>query len=124
MNKQYSLYLGDNPFFGVNHLSQEIARKKAEKSQDFNNITKIMNFSLSMGINRMVVSTHPELKDLLAYLQRSPNLINNFEFYPIIPYVQGYVTKVNEMGMIKTIKDVIGSASLKHKIKILTKGSL
>jgi len=124
MNKQYTLYLGDNPFFGVNHLSQEFARKKADKSQDFENIKQVMNFSLSMGIKKMVVSTHPELKDLMDYLKKSSNLINNFEFYPILPYIQGYVTKVSELGMTKTIQDIIGSLSLKHKIRILTKGSL
>jgi len=122
--KQFSILLGDNPFFGVSHLSQEIARQKAAKSQNFDNILEVMNFSFNMGINKMVVSTHPQLKDLIMHIKNNSELINKFEFYPIIPYVQGYISKVNDMGMINALKDILNSANFQNKISILTKGGL
>ena len=116
--------MGDNPFFGVNHLSQEIARQKAIKSQNFDNILEVMNYSSNLGVNRMVVSTHPELKDLIQHLKAKSNLIDKFDFYPIIPYAFGYVSRVNEIGMINTLQEILSSADLKNKIRILTMGSL
>ena len=116
--------MGDNPFFGVNHLSQEIARQKAIKSQNFDNILEVMNYSSNLGVNRIVVSTHPELKDLIQHLKAKSNLIDKFDFYPIIPYAYGYVSRVNEIGMINTLQEILSSADLKNKIRILTMGSL
>jgi len=124
LTKQYSILLGDNPFFGVSHLSQEIARQKAAKSQNFNNILDVMNSSFNMGINKMVVSTHPQLNDLIQHIKNNSQLIDKFEFYPILPYAQGYVSKVNEMGMINALKDILNSASFQNKIGILAKGGL
>jgi len=105
-------------------LSHEIARQKAAKSQNFSNILEVLNFSFNMGINKMVVSTHPQLKDLIQHLKNNSQLIDKFEFYPILPYAQGYVSKVNEMGMINALKDILNSASFQNKISILAKGGL
>jgi len=124
LTKQYSILLGDNPFFGVSHLSQEISRQKAAKSQNFNNILDVMNSSFNLGINKMVVSTHPQLNNLIQHIKNNSQLIDKFEFYPILPYAQGYVSKVNEMGMINALKDILKSASFQNKISIIAKGGL
>jgi len=124
LTKQYSILLGDNPFFGVSHLSQEIARQKAAKSQNFNNILDVMNSSFNLGINKMVVSTHPQINNLIQHIKNNSQLIDKFEFYPILPYAQGYVSKVNEMGMINALKDILKSASFQNKISIIAKGGL
>lgn len=121
---RYSIFLGDNPFFGVNHLSQEIARKKAAQSQSFENIASVMKYSSGMGVNKMVISTHPQIPDLMAHLSANSDLLKRFEFYTILPYAQGYVSKVNESGLMNTLQEVLKSASLKNKIKILAKGGL
>jgi len=121
---KYTLFLGDNPFFGVNHLSQEIARNKSAKSQNFENTMNVMEQSLAIGVNKMVVSTHPELKKLLHFLEKNSTLLEKFEFYPIIPYAQGYVSKTNEMAMINTLKETLNNITFKNKIKILSRGGL
>ncbi|MDQ6865972.1 MAG: hypothetical protein M3044_19360 [Thermoproteota archaeon] len=121
-----SVFLGDNPFFGVDHLSQERAREKASQSQNFDNMLEVMDYSLNAGAKGMVVSTHPKLKNFIDYgISRKPNLINKIEFFPILPYVQGYVLKVNEKGLLRTIMDLLSPpVGFQRKLKIMTKGGL
>ncbi|MBM2818344.1 MAG: hypothetical protein HW410_26 [Nitrosarchaeum sp.] len=124
MNKKYSVFLGDNPFFGVNHLSQEIARNKSKNSQNFNNILAVINTALDNGVKDVVFSTHPELKNLITFLKNNSNIMERINIHPILPYAQGYVSKVNENGMMNTLKDVLGSVGFRKKIQILAKGGL
>jgi len=123
-NNLVSILLGDNPFFGVDHLSQDRARQKAKTSQNFDNALKVIKYSFNMGVNGMVVSTHPTLKNLIEKIREDSDLINNMNFYPIIPEVQGYVLKINEQGMVKTLTDILSQAGIRTKIKFLTKGGI
>ena len=121
---RHTIYLGDNPFFGVNHLSQDIARAKAEKSQSFENILSVMKHANDLGVNKMVISPHPVVPSLMTYLGENSNLLKKFEFNPILPYAQGYVSKVNESGMMNALQEILKSVSFKNRIKILAKGGL
>jgi hypothetical protein len=117
--------LGDNPFFGVDHLSQERAREKARQSQNFDNMLDVIDYSIKAGANGMVVSTHAKLKDFINYSILRSELINKMEFFPILPYVQGYVLKVNEKGLLRTVMDILSPhVGLHKKIRIMTKGGL
>jgi hypothetical protein len=119
------ILLGDNPFFGVDHLSQERARQKADQSQNFDNMLGVMKYSLNAGAKGMVASTHPKLRDFIDYISTKSDLISKIEFYPIIPYTQGYVLKINEKGMIRTLIDTLNPpTNFQNKLKIFTKGSL
>ncbi|MGI0056017.1 MAG: hypothetical protein ACREAK_01445, partial [Nitrosarchaeum sp.] len=85
------ILLGDNPFFGIDHLSQERARERLKILTGFEKITEIMQYVSELGVNGFVVSTHPELRDLIQYIKKNTNLLEKMEFYPILPYAQGYV---------------------------------
>ena len=122
MNRFDSILLGDNPFFGVDHLSQERARKKASTSQNFQNALEVIKYSYKLGVKGMVVSTHPTLKDLIHKIKTESDLIDKMEFYPILPYVQGYVLKINEMGILNTLMDTLSPAGMINKMKIITNG--
>jgi hypothetical protein len=121
-----SVILGDNPFFGVDHLSHERAREKAKQSQNFDNMIEVMAYSLNAGVRGMVVSTHPRLSDFIEYgIATNSHLLNKMEFFPIVPYVQGYVLKINEKGFLKTLIDILNPpGGLQRKLKILTEGGL
>ena len=125
MTRFDSVLLGDNPFFGVDHVSQERARTKASRSQNIDNIAEVIKYSFNLGISGMVVSTHPTLRQLLDKLRSErPELLEKFEFYPILPYTQGYVLKINEKGIINTVIETLSMGSFRNKIKILTKGGM
>ena len=117
-----SVLLGDNPIFGVDHLSLERAREKASRSQDFSNASEVIKHSLNAGAKGMVVSTHPRLRDLIEHLKTETDLLSKITFYPILPYVQGYVLKINERGMMNTLMEILNKTSLQDKFRIITKG--
>jgi hypothetical protein len=121
-----SIYLGDNPFFGVDHLSHERARQKASRSQSFDNILEVMKCSLDNGAGGMVASTHTSLEGLIKYAtQKHMGVIYEMPFLPIIPYVQRYVTLINEKGFLRTIIGVVTpEADFQSRIRILARGGL
>jgi hypothetical protein len=116
--------LGDNPFFGVDHLSQERAREKASNSQAFSNIVDVIDYCIRAGANGIVVSTNPKLRELLLNIKGKPGLMDKLIFYPILPYAQGYVLKVSEKGLVNTLLEILSQASLQNKFKILTKSGI
>ncbi len=122
--KTDSILLGDNPFFGVDHLSQERARKKALISQDFNNAINVIKFCYDMGVRGMVVSTHPNLKDLINKIQNNSSLTNKIDFYPILPGFSEYFNMVTQKGIVNSINEILSPAGFGNKIKILTKSGL
>ena len=118
MNQLKELLLGDNPFFGVDNLSQERGRERIGRLNELNKIVEIMDFVEKLGVKGFVVSTHPQLKDLIKYLKNETQLLKKFEFYPILPYAQGYVSKVAEKGIIKGMNEILKKMKeLRKKIK-------
>ena len=67
--KTKTILLGDNPFFGIDHLSQERMRQKVNHSNNFNKIIQVIEFVNQLGVNGFVVSTHPQLKDFKKILK-------------------------------------------------------
>jgi hypothetical protein len=72
----------------------------------------------------MVVSTNPRLRELLGKINTEIGLLDQAEFFPILPYVQGYVLKINEKGMLNTLTDILGQTNVQDRLKIITKGGL
>jgi len=118
------ILLGDNPFFGIDHLSQDRARKRMEVLKNLDKIIEVIQFSLDSGIKGFVVSTHPQLKDLVNRMKESTDILDKLQFYPILPYAQGYVSKVTEKGMVGAMNDILSGSATQDKMKILLKGSL
>jgi hypothetical protein len=118
------ILLGDNPFFGIDHLSQERARERLKILTGFEKIIEIMQYVSELGVNGFVVSTHLDLRPLIQHIKKNTSLLEKMEFYPILPYAQGYVAKVTEKGTAGAINDILSNISAKNKLKILYKGSL
>lgn len=118
------ILLGDNPFFGIDHLSQERARDRLRILTSFEKITEVMEHVVELGVNGFVVSTHPNLRSLIMHMKNNTALLTKMEFYPIFPYVQGYVTKVTEKGTAGAINDILSGVNIKDKFRILMKGSI
>jgi len=124
LNKKLEILLGDNPFFGIDHLSQERARQRMESLKGFDEITKKIEAVTELGVKGFVVSIHPQLRELITHIESKTNLIEELSFYPIIPYAQGYVSKVTEKGIVGALNDVLSSATTTEKLKIFFKGSV
>ena len=115
--------LGDNPFFGVDHLSYERGRQRTVQLT-FDNAVEVIKCSYDLGVKDMMVGTRPNLADLLDNLSKKTDLLEKIQFHPLLPYTQGYVIKMSEKGMIQTIKEVLNSVGIRNDLKILAKGGL
>jgi hypothetical protein len=108
--------IGDNGFIGVSHLSQERARERSEKL-DVSEIVGIIEAANLAGASGYTFSTHPTNLQVLAALQRSKTLRDEFELYPVLPYAQGYVRLANEKGMRALVDETLNKLPLMHRAK-------
>jgi len=123
LNSKKEILLGDNPFFGIDHMSQERARKRMKEMNTFKKITDVMDYVSNFGVKGFVVSTHPQMKDLIKHMQANTNILEKYEFYPILPYAQGYVSKVTEKGIMRTMNDVLSQGTIQTRLKIILRGT-
>lgn len=111
--------LGDNQFFGVNHMSQDKGRATYEQFKDLNEIKRILRYGLSKGVRGVMFSTHPSIYEICDMIRADEELKNNLNIYVNVPYIIKYVSMVTEMGMYDTIKTVLKGKSGKGKTKFL-----
>jgi hypothetical protein len=57
-------------------------------------------------------------------LKKETKLLEKFEFYPILPYAQGYVSKAAEKGIISGMNEILSSGSVSSKLKVVMQGSI
>jgi hypothetical protein len=116
------ILLGDNPFIGVDHLSQERSR---ERGNQFNpeKIAEIIDSALLSGAQGLVCSAHPNMKRSLDFM-RKENYSRSFGVYLIVPDAQSYVRLASEKGMVGLFNETFGKLSLKGKAKAVVGGGL
>ena len=83
----------------------------------------VIKISYDFGVKGMMLSTHHRAKDILDFIA-AEGLSDKLNFYPLIPYAQGYVRKVNEVGIIGALNEILKPAGMSDKFKILFKGGI
>lgn len=111
--------LGDNQFFGVNHMSQDKGRATYEQFKDLNEIKRILRYGMSKGVKGVMFSTHPSIYQICDMIRADEELKNNLNIYVNVPYIIKYVSMVTEMGMYNTIKTMLKGKNGKGKAKFL-----
>jgi len=117
------IILGHNQFIGVSHLSQEAARARVERFGRMDRVGELIRFCRESGVHGMMLSSHPKARDILAYL-KAEGLADGLGLYPLIPFAQGYVRRMNAVGMTGMIKEIVQAAPLKTKASLAVQGSL
>ena len=112
------IILGHNPLFGVDHLSQEQGNIKELKFEDKNLITDVLLYAKSLGVNAMMMSTHPRSEVVVDIIRNNKELID-MKIYPLLPYIRKYVRKSNEKGMLNLALEIMNKANLKQKFSIM-----
>jgi len=109
------LILGHNQFIGISHISEERSREREKRFSDVKNIYKVVEKAVDLGYKGMIIETHPRMLEFIKYYKK----INTFDidFYLQVPYVQGYIQKMNEKGLSGLVSEIvqrggIGSASV------------
>jgi hypothetical protein len=117
------IILGDNQFFGVNHMSEEKGIARARKFQDINAIIGILDTAYQCGIHAFSFSTHGRVQQICDYFRANPQKYSDLRLYPVLPYAHKYAHLVNEKGVIDTIKEVVVSNSTAGQIaSMMTRG--
>ena len=106
------LILGHNQFIGISHISDERSREREKKFSDVKNIYKIVETAAKIGYHGMIIETHPRMLDFLEYYKQNKTF--DMEFYLQLPYVQGYIQKMNENGLISLVRDIFHRSGLKN----------
>ncbi len=116
-----SIILGDNQFFGVNHLSQERGNLTREKFKDVSQIRQVLHAALDNGVRGVMFSTHPAIYEITDMMKADPVLRDEMHIYVNVPYVFKYISMMNTMGMYGTIEKMLDGKSVLGKAGYLMK---
>jgi hypothetical protein len=98
------LILGDNQFFGINHMSEEKARAQALHFQDIRAVYDVVDAAQAEGIHTFMCTTHDRVATICDHVRRHPQRYRSFDFYPSMPYAHKYANAAAEDGMLGAIK--------------------
>jgi len=104
MTRMDRLLLGDNQFFGVNHMSEEKARAQLLRFKDDAAIIEVLDIAYDAGIKTFMCTTHDRMAGICDHMRRDPARYKDFVFYPCMPYAHKYANSVTEVGPLETIK--------------------
>ncbi|MEM3640498.1 MAG: hypothetical protein QXH37_01030 [Candidatus Bathyarchaeia archaeon] len=91
MNSQDKVLLvGDNPFHGISHLSQERSRTRGETPTNPTYAARLIGLAVENGANGFMFSVSEKTLTILDFLRK--NYENNgLRLYAIVPYAYEYV---------------------------------
>lgn len=102
-----SLILGDNQFFGVNHMSEKRGMETREKFKDIGEIKRMLYIAMDLGVNGVFFSTHPDIYEITDMIRSDPALKDHFNIYVNVPYIVKYISMVNTVGSVATIQTML-----------------
>jgi hypothetical protein len=124
MNAIDKIILGDNQFFGINHMSQEKAQQLSEKFYDINNILKVYEDAFEAGVKAIMLNSNERAIDICNYFRDNKAKYNTIHWYPSIPYPHKYANMVAEKGIVPAINEVLFKENTaKGVLTMLAKGS-
>ncbi len=124
MEKIDKVILGDNQFFGINHMSQDKAQQLAEQFHDLKNIIKVYEYAFDAGINSIMLNSNDRAKEICDYFRTNNSKYQDVNWYPSLPYPHKYANLVAEKGIVSAINEVIFSDnSAKGLFSLISKGS-
>ena len=114
-NKQLGFLVGDNPFHGISHLSQEKARARSTDGSLSNeeHATKLVNLSLQNGAKGFMFSVSETTLSILKAMHKDEKP----DLYAIVPYAYEYARLATSAGGIsgiakKVIRQIVFSTNV------------
>lgn len=96
-SSQKKLLVGDNPFHGISHLSQERARSRTETVDSATEKAEIVLTAIKNGADGFMFSVSDVTLSILKNI-REQNEIEQVELYAIVPYAYEYVRIATQTG--------------------------
>jgi hypothetical protein len=99
--------IGDNQFFGINHISEEKARAQAMRFQDVSAIIEVLDAAYAEGIRTFMCTTHERVAEVCAYFRHNREKYPDYKFYPCMPYAHKYANAATEHGVVGAIRSFL-----------------
>ena len=119
MTKTLKLLVGDNPFHGISHLSQEKARERSteENDESTRQATRIVELCLENSATGFMFTVDEITLSIIKNLQDWTGN-KTVELYAIVPYAFEYVRKSTQVGGVSGLakslaKEMIFSSNAK-----------
>ena len=111
------LLVGDNPFHGISHFSQERSRKRDSGIQDFKHAAGLVATALENGADGFMFSVSDTTLSILNEVRKAGKAVQ-FPLYAIVPYAYEYVRLATKVGGIPGLakqmaKQVVRSMNLR-----------
>jgi hypothetical protein len=113
--------VGDNPFHGISHLSQERARTRSKAANSSKEATKVVRTSLENGADGFMFSVSDLTLSILETMkeQKKPDSV---ELYAIVPYAFEYVRIATQTGTPGLVKRFAKQIAVSGNIKAIMTG--
>jgi hypothetical protein len=95
--KQMLLLVGDNPFHGISHLSQERSRTRGNEISSVDFAAGLVATAVKNGADGFMFSVSETTLSILEKI-RERGLIENLRLYAIVPYAYEYVRLATQVG--------------------------
>ncbi|CAN5328762.1 hypothetical protein BH11ACT3_BH11ACT3_17390 [soil metagenome] len=102
--KMDPLLVGDNQFFGVNHMSEEKARAQAMRFKHLEAVIEVLDSALDEGISTFMCTTHERIAQVAEHVRANPQRYAEYKFFPGMPYAHKYADAVTEDGMLGAVR--------------------
>jgi hypothetical protein len=101
------IILGDNQFFGINHMSEDKAQAQSERFNDIREIIAVIDTAYDAGIHAFMFNTHDRVSQICDHFRANPGRYADLRLYPSLPYAHKYANAVNEKGIINALNDFL-----------------
>jgi hypothetical protein len=119
----HRVILGDNQFFGINHMSEEKAQSLDEKFRDLKAITDVIDTAYDCGIRGFMLNTNERARDICDHLRQNQDRYPDMWLYPSMPYAHKYANAVAEKGIFGALKDtILADSTAGDIIGMITRG--
>lgn len=119
MNSRIQILLGDNPFNGVDHFSQE--RSRVRKILQDDDVMDIVSAAMDSGASGFTFSTTPRMLSLLRRMGGT-GLPKRMGLFPVIPDIQSYFQLVSEKGMMGALLEKLSDMNASSRVRSLVTG--
>jgi hypothetical protein len=91
------LLVGDNPFHGISHLSQERSRDRGDEATSVDYAAKLVMTAMDNGADGFMFSVSDKTLSILRVIRRAGS-IDRVRLFPLVPYAYEYVRLATELG--------------------------
>jgi len=96
-SQERALLVGDNPFHGISHFSQERSRIRGDTSTSPEYAAKLVSIAVENGANGFMFSVSDTTLSILNILNED-GVVEHLDLYGIVPYAYEYVRMASQKG--------------------------